>query len=239
MRDLATNKSISLQDDYLKQSQLEKRERCHTKSKPLNVKYETGDTVMIKDQMTKTKPREKFVIMDPGEGESCVTIQKQDKKFNARQYNVPKYQLLKVPRAAALKARKKIADVAPLCYVELDVSVPPIHAFNDSDEDDNDQDWVYYTPHKDVCDRLESGSLDSSSSCQSTSTEDSMPDDHNCLCGVDAEMERETLQVDVPGCNQQLDDLIRNTSQFLSQHPRAPEAPRRSRRIRSIPRRYL
>ena len=63
MRDMVTNRNLSLKDDYLKATQQEKREKSHNKTIPLAISYDTGDTVMIKDQLTKTKPREKFIIV--------------------------------------------------------------------------------------------------------------------------------------------------------------------------------
>ena len=94
MRDQATNKNIQHKDCELTLLQKQNRERSHNKTEPVTVKYESGETVMIKDQISKLKPREKFVIVDPDVSDTHVKIQKQDSKFLARQYNIPKYQLL-------------------------------------------------------------------------------------------------------------------------------------------------
>ena len=238
MRDMATNRSINLQDDHLKTSQLEKREKSHSKSKPLAVKYETGDSVMIKDQLTKMRPREKFVVVDPEFDDVHVKIQKQDKKFNTRQYTIPKYQLLKVPRAASMKARERIAELAPICCVQANFKAPPSHAFEMLDESDGEEDSVYYT-QIDANDEVSSDSNhETSSSCLSISDYVlSDEDSHNVeedFRGCTSEGVVETLTR-----TQQLDDLIKDASQFLSQHPRPPAVPRRSGRIRWIPGKYL
>ena len=113
LRDQVTNKNIMHKDEELKNVQKELRERSHNKVPPVNVKFDVGDTVMIKDQLTKTKPREKFIVVDSSTGNnSDVKIQKQDKKFMAKQYDVKKHQLIRVPRDAALLAKKRISDTS-------------------------------------------------------------------------------------------------------------------------------
>ena len=41
--------------------------------------------VMTKDKLSKNKPREKFIIVDPDTSDTHVKIQKQDRKFLTRQ----------------------------------------------------------------------------------------------------------------------------------------------------------
>ena len=118
MRDLGTNKNIIQQDEKLKEEQRQLREHNHNKEKTISVEYETGDTVMIKDQLTKTKPREKFIVIDPNTKHSKVKVQKQDNKFFARQYDVPKHQLIKAPRKAAMRARELISNTADVNHIQ-------------------------------------------------------------------------------------------------------------------------
>ena len=101
-------------------------------NKPLDdvVDVRVGDHVMIKDQMSKLKPREKFVVIDPKVNDTHVTVQKQDKKFLARQYDVAKHQLLKVPRQAALKAKQKIKNMSHLYQLGQQNPIIPTHAFD-------------------------------------------------------------------------------------------------------------
>ena len=56
MRDQATNRNIQHKDCELKDKQKQNRERTHNKTKPIAVEYNPGDTVMIKDQISKVKP---------------------------------------------------------------------------------------------------------------------------------------------------------------------------------------
>ena len=58
---------------------------------------------MIKDQLMKTKPLEKFIVIDLGVADTHVQIQKHDKKLLVRQYRIPKYRLMKTPPQAASK----------------------------------------------------------------------------------------------------------------------------------------
>ena len=51
----------------------------------------------------KTKPLEKFIVIDLGVADTHVQIQKQDKKLLVRQYRIPKYRLMKTPPQAASK----------------------------------------------------------------------------------------------------------------------------------------
>ena len=137
MRDQATNKNITHKDDKLREIQKEKRLQSHNKVPPVTVHFDEGDTVMIKDQLTKLKPREKFVVVDPNPSDNHVKLQKQDKKFNARQYEVPKHQLLRVPRQAALKAKKSISEWTSLYKVDTDCTDHlPLHAWQDCDDDE-------------------------------------------------------------------------------------------------------
>ena len=141
MRDQATNRNILHKDEELKAKQKEKRIANH--NKPSDEKYDVdiGDEVMVKDQMTKLKPREKFVVVSDGQDDNNVTVQKRDKKFTARQYEVPKHQLLKVPRAAAKKAKENIKKWSKLCSVSVKENVK-LYAW---DDDDNDEDPVFFT----------------------------------------------------------------------------------------------
>ena len=63
MRDQVTNKNINYDDTTLKDQQREKRESTHNKVPHPEVTYETGDTVMIKDKLTKLKPRESSLLL--------------------------------------------------------------------------------------------------------------------------------------------------------------------------------
>ena len=164
MRDLATNKNINHKDSVLKAQQSENRTQSHNKVPPVTVQYDMGETVMIKDSMSKLKPREKFVIVDPDVSQTHVKIQKQDKKFMARQYDVPKHQLLRVPRQAAVKAKKKISESAKLCHLYVKENEVPIHAFNDADSTD-DEDTVYYN-----CKENRNGQVDIDATTNSTSS---------------------------------------------------------------------
>ena len=56
MRDQATNRNIQHKDCELKDKQKQNRERTHNKTKPIAVEYNPGDTVMIKDRISKVKP---------------------------------------------------------------------------------------------------------------------------------------------------------------------------------------
>ena len=85
------------------------------------------------------KPREKFVIVSPGQDDNNVRVQKRDKKFTARQYDIPKHQLLKVPRRAALKAKQNIAEWTKLCSVSVKKkkSAVKLHAWEHGDDDED------------------------------------------------------------------------------------------------------
>ena len=86
MRDQATNRNINRNDSKLKTSLEEQRIATHNKSTPVKLQFDTGDAVLIKDQLTKLKPREKFVVVDPHRSDSHVTIQKQDKNNVLKSY---------------------------------------------------------------------------------------------------------------------------------------------------------
>ena len=91
MRDQATNKNITHNDVQLTKEQREMREKTHNKATPLKVEYAVGDNVMIKDKVTKLKPREKFIVVEPNATNSHAIIQKQNEKFLTRQYSIPKH----------------------------------------------------------------------------------------------------------------------------------------------------
>ena len=139
MRDQATNRNIIHKDEDLKNKQKEKRESNHNKASEENFDFNVGDDVMVKDQLTKLKPREKFVIVSPGQDDNNVRVQKRDKKFTARQYDIPKHQLLKVPRRAALKAKQNIAEWTKLCSVSVKKkkSAVKLHAWEHGDDDED------------------------------------------------------------------------------------------------------
>ena len=147
MRDQATNKNITHNDVQLTKEQREMREKTHNKATPLKVEYAVGDNVMIKDKVTKLKPREKFIVVEPNATNSHAIIQKQNEKFLTRQYSIPKHQLFKLPRAAAVKARERIRKLAPLNQLQTVQDGIPLHAFVSSNEED-DEDILYYTFHQ-------------------------------------------------------------------------------------------
>ena len=248
MRDQATNRNIYHGDDKLKDTQKNKRLEAHNKTTPITVKYDKGDQVMIKDQLTKTKPREKFIVVDPHLDEAHVQIQKQDKKFLSRQYRIPKHQLLKTPRQAAVKAKKKIADTAHLCPIITSEIKIPTHAFNDcTDTDDEDQ--IYYTVrHFQDENNLSlsvTDSLNSTSSCSS--------EEDRCLQLGSSSVGGESLSPVIRDqhsediCVQRywsIENIIADARNFLQVHPIPPtsrslNAPvRRSSRVRNEPSRY-
>ena len=142
MRDQATNRNILHKDEDLKKEQKEKRISNHNKPSDEHFDIDIGDEVMVKDQMTKLKPREKFVVVSSAPDESKVKVQKRDKKFTARQYDIPKHQLMKVPRKAALKAKQNISEWSKLCAVSVVQNKVKLHAW---DHDNDDEDPVFYT----------------------------------------------------------------------------------------------
>ena len=257
MRDLGTNKNIIQQDEKLKEEQRQLREHNHNKEKTISVEYETGDTVMIKDQLTKTKPREKFIVIARNTEHSKVKVQKQDNKFFARQYDVPKHQLIKAPRKAAMRARELISNTADVNHIQTLHDIPT-HAYDDSLDTDDEMDMIFYTyMNEDMVDTLDS-SWDETEDTSSTSTEyrTSHGEDHNL---DDTLMEEDrtqyvydpfliTTEMNMPRYDltrtQQIDKILEETSEFLRVHPRPPtyttEQPRlrRSERTRVLRDRY-
>ena len=51
---------------------------------------------MIKDQLTKLKPRDKFVVIKPNTNETQVKIQKQNNKLKSKQYTILKHEIMKL-----------------------------------------------------------------------------------------------------------------------------------------------
>ena len=147
MRDQATNKNITHKDDSLKQIQKEKRIAFHNKqTDDDDIEIEAGEHVMLKDNISKLKPREKFLVMSKSEDKPTVILQKQDSKFTARQYEVPKHQLLKVPqdddiprpkRKAAVNARKKINEWSTLLNIAISDNDEKLHAWDEFDDEDD------------------------------------------------------------------------------------------------------
>ena len=137
-----------------------------------------------------------------------------------------------------MKARERIAELAPICYVQANLKAPPRHAFEMSDESDGEEDWVYYT-NIDANDEVSTeSSHETSSSCQSTS-DYALSDEDGHMEKSDARRCTNEGVVENLTRTQQLNDLIQDASQFLSQHPRPPAVPRRSGRVRRIPGKYL
>ena len=250
MRDQATNRNIAHNDDQLQASQKEKRIQSHNKVPPVKVTYDTGDTVMIKDQLSKTKPREKFIVVDPDISETHVKVQKQDKNFFTRQYNVAKHQLVKMPRKAKIRARKKLAETSHLYHLKPLQCQIPLHAFDSaSDSDDQDSTYQTITSPQDTDQNL------SSSPSYSTLNEGSNvyfdDTDSHFLSPTDTES-NSTLS-SYPTAHypfqpmsrfNSLDDLVQSNREFLKLHPKPPtipprEAPlRRSTRVKQRPARY-
>ena len=246
MRDQATNRNINHRDDVLKSKQKQNREQTHNKTIQDKSEFTAGETVMIKDQMTKLKPREKFVVVNPNVKDTHVKIQKQDKKFMAKQYDIPKYQLLRVPRKAAVRARKKISESAHLCSIQPLDSTVPTHAFDDPNSSE-DEDSVYYTVKYDNI--TDDDSFDPTTSNNSTTDSN----DNSTFSYEEEELEDFSIQVtDSPSPppmlsrdrlgafrrTHQLDEIIRHTREFLIHHPTPPRAPRKSGRVRRAPERY-
>lgn len=245
MRDQATNRNINHKDCVLKDQQKENREKSHNNVIPDNSDFDMGETVMVKNQLSKTKPREKYVVVNPELNDTHVTIQKQDKKFLAKQYEVPKHQLLRIPRKAAVKARQRISKSAHLCQVKTFDPQVPIHAFDDPMTSD-DEDLVYYTPKTYIFE----DTLDSTSS--QNSTNDNLDHDSSCNIEEDDSEDSSVQEIDSPSPppqltrnrlgafrrTQRLDDLIQQNNEFLSNHPTPPRAPRKSTRNSTIPDRY-
>ena len=85
-------------------------------------------------------------MVEPDTIQTHVKIQKQNSKFMSRQYTVPKHQLMKLPRAAAMKARKRIAELAPICHLELNRPKVSLHVFTPTETDTEDEeDLIFYT----------------------------------------------------------------------------------------------
>ena len=245
MRDQITNKNIFHEDQRLKASQLDKRLQSHNKVPPVKLKYDLGESVMIKDQVSKTKPREKFIVVDPNVNDTHVKIQKQNHKFMSRQYDIPKHQLIRLPRKAAVKARQRISDTAQLCMSTTKTDEVPLHAFDnslDSDEEDN----VFYT-YECTTDNLCSNSpTNSSYSIASEHSEWVDDTDEHFLSPTESENNSaSSLDTDQHSREfHRLASLIDDTRQFLTIHPKPPSIPstqalpRRSQRIRKQPARY-
>ena len=67
MRDQATNRKIAAKDENLKLLQKEKRNETYNKPLDILPEFEIGDDVMITDSLSKLKPREKFVVIEPSD----------------------------------------------------------------------------------------------------------------------------------------------------------------------------
>ena len=235
MRDQATNKNIAAKDENLKLIQKEKRNQSHNQSLETLPNFDIGDDVMIKDSLSKLKPREKFVVIEPSDDkkDTHVVVQKQDKKFNSRKYEIPKHQLFKVPRQAALKARQKISDVAQFCYVQLhdtDVGIRT-HAWDDN-EDDDDVYYSYLAHQRNIMNDTQ----------ETTDSDEPTPDLSNQGNETDVENENNDsfheCDNDLASTpEERLDEIIEDARQFLTVHPIPPPhtALRQSARIRSKP----
>ena len=226
MRDQATNKNINHNDNKLKEIQREKKEAYHNKVPPIEVEYQIGDSVMIKDQMTKVKPREKIVVVQPDHSDTHAIIQKQDKKFMTRQHKIPKHQLIKLPRMAAMKARQRISETAHMFALEIQDKNVPLHAFNTGDYEEDEEGDIYFTYRLNNIDDEEDKSSHVTVSENSTSLDDISDDDWYMEEDVDDGM-MDQLNLITDRNNplnrtQKLDAIIRDASQFLSEHPRPP-----------------
>ena len=223
MRDQATNKNIVAKDEVLKEAQRKKRLQNHNDPLDALPQFDVGDDVMIKDSLSKLKPREKFVVISPGKNheETHVVVQKQDKKFNSRKYEIPKHQLLKVPRQAALKARKRISEVAQFCSLQVhdrDVEIKT-HAWDNLDDDD-ETDNIYHSY------RIIQPQPPLNETEDTTDTEEPTPDLSNQTNDSDTEEANESFHecdddlASTP--EERLDEIIDDARQFLAVHPRPP-----------------
>ena len=264
MRDQATNRNILHKDEDLKLKQKEKRMSNHNKPSDTDYSFDVGDEVMVKDQMTKLKPREKFVVVSPSQEENKVTVQKREKKFTARQYNIPKHQLLKVPRKAAMKAKQKINDWSKLCKVSTKQNDVKLHAWEDVDDD---EDQVYYTTKPvNIDDEERDQSMDDTTYSEdsttdrehetSTETDDDrfVPNENLAEWGEEEEVEIDDDDSTTPQEEDSFHDaqdqgsndycpgpgLLRNildeNTTFLNQHPKRPDRTE-DQKIRNILRR--
>ena len=235
MRYQATNKNIAAKDDKLKLAQKEKRNQHHNKPLDSLPQFDVGDNVMVKDSLSKLKPREKFVVISPSASQekTHVVVQKQDKKFNARKYEIPKHQLLKVPCQAALKARRKISEVAQFCSIQIrenDVEIKS-HAWDKVDNDD-EEDYLYYSfIHEQQMPIL-------NESQETSDTEEPTPNlSHDSNDEVDPNNESfHDCDDDVASTQEErLEEIIEDARQFLAVHPIPPPPLQQSARIRSKP----
>ena len=255
MRDQATNKNIVQNDVDLRQTQHEKRIASHNKANnDEGIDVDVGDHVMIKDQISKLKPREKFVIVSQSEDKPTVTLQKQDSKFTSRQYEVPKHQLLKVPtpddspkpkRKAAIKAREKLQDIANLLNVEAVNDSPKLYAWDDLENDDETC-YVTFQTREDLEQELENvASSEESTDDQSSDHNDTIVEVSNdefeeCHEGLESSPEATASKVLRPDNidNVQLDQvqrlnhILEENRAFLAEHPRPPLGLRPQRNVR-------
>ena len=252
MRDQVTNKNIHHADEKLKDIQKNKRIHTHNKVPPTDVNFDPGETVMIKDHMTKTRPREKFIVLDPDVNDKHVKVQKQEKKFLARPYNVPKHQLLKIPRQAAVIAKQRIADTSHLCYVETNKPKIPTHAFDTLVDSDTEDCVVYKTVYYQEEDSISSGSTESPVS-SSTANSDrerinsnvQTPSHSLDVSYSSSPLNDYALSSDEHSSNRiAIDNIIQDTRNFLQIHPKPPLSSnncvhlRRSIRVKKEPTRY-
>ena len=174
-------------------------------------------------------------------------IQKQDQKFLARQYEIPKHQLLKLPRKAAIKARKKIAESIKLCRVDANKIKVPTHAFDSSTETD-DEDYLFETTiiishDNDALVDTESNKSTSTNCPESTSSSHAS-DPVMCSSVEETSFSSTGCTHDHIECEQRflsINAIIQETRVFLTGHPTPPSMPtnlRRSRRIKQEPKRY-
>ena len=174
-RDLIFNTSKQIDDNIIASEIVEDRKKHHVPVKPPDFQFQVGMNVFLKNDKTKLRARQMYIVVDifQQNSEQWCVLQKQETQFRAKKYQVKASEIVLVPnqslttrpiRKSAEKARKMFSSLASVKSSQMP---PPKHGWDYQkmlELCDLDDELIVHTPNFDVLDDNANTSNDATSS---------------------------------------------------------------------------